>query len=439
MAKHLSLDDRITIQNKLANRSSLSEIAKILSRDISTIRKEIVNHRQCSKKTGPYVVYNNCVNKQKCPYPKYCEKCNKTIKKCRRCTNCNDLCSKYEPETCKHRDKKPYCCNGCPSRNNCRLMKYYYEAEVAQKEYEKTLSESRLGYNITPEELDYLSKTVEDLVKNKGQSIVAAYNNNPDLFTVCPKTVYNYVDAQLLTTKNIDLPKKVRFAPRKKKPQHKVDRKCRDGRTFVDFTNFLDKNPGIDVVEVDTVEGKKGEECLLTIFFKSCSLQLAFIREVNTARSVKEIFDDIYLAVGHEKFTQLFPSILEDNGHEFSDPVSIENYITYEEETREQILISRTKVFYCDSYSSYQKGSCERNHEFIRLYIPKGTSFKGLTQQDINLMMNHINSYPRGEKKNLMVPTQRFIALYGSDTAEKLNIKLIDPNQVTLNKSIFKK
>ena len=33
MAKHLSLDDRITIQSELANKSSLSEIAKILGRD----------------------------------------------------------------------------------------------------------------------------------------------------------------------------------------------------------------------------------------------------------------------------------------------------------------------------------------------------------------------------------------------------------------------
>ena len=67
MAKHLSLDDRITIQSELTNKSSLSEIAKILGRDISTIRKEIVNHRQVSKKTGPYVVYNNCINRRNCP------------------------------------------------------------------------------------------------------------------------------------------------------------------------------------------------------------------------------------------------------------------------------------------------------------------------------------------------------------------------------------
>ena len=54
-------------------------------------------------------------------------------------------------------------------------------------------------------------------------------------------------------------------------------------------------------------------------------------------------------------------------------------------------------------------------------------------------IQNELTNSSTLRKKNLMVPTQRFIALYGSDTAKKLNIKLIDPNQVTLNKSIFKK
>lgn len=168
MAKHLSLDDRITIQSELANKSSLSEIAKILGRDISTIRNEIVNHRQVSKKTGPYVVYNNCINRRNCPYQKHCEGCKKFIKACKRCTICNDLCSHYVAETCKYRDKKPNCCNGCPSKNTCRLMKYYYNASNAQVKYEKTLSESRVGFNTTLEEIDYLSELIDDLVKNKG-------------------------------------------------------------------------------------------------------------------------------------------------------------------------------------------------------------------------------------------------------------------------------
>jgi IS30 family transposase len=49
--------------------------------------------------------------------------------------------------------------------------------------------------------------------------------------------------------------------------------------------------------------------------------------------------------------------------------------------------------FYCDPCSPYQKGAFEVNHELIRRVIPKGASLDSYTQEDINKMMNHINSY----------------------------------------------
>ena len=38
------------------------------------------------------------------------------------------------------------------------------------------------------------------------------------------KTLYNYVDAQLFDIRNIDLPRKVKYRPRYKQPEFKVDR-----------------------------------------------------------------------------------------------------------------------------------------------------------------------------------------------------------------------
>jgi len=58
-----------------------------------------------------------------------------------------------------------------------------------------------------------------------------------------------------------------------------------------------------------------------------------------------------------------------------------------------------TSVYYCNPSSPFQKPTVENNHEFIRRVLPKGSSFDDLTQADINLMMEHINSYTR-EKLN---------------------------------------
>jgi hypothetical protein len=78
------------------------------------------------------------------------------------------------------------------------------------------------------------------------------------------------------------------------------------------------------------------------------------------------------------------------------------------------------------------------NHEFIRKIIPKGVSMNHLTQQDIDLMMSHINSYSR-EKLNGKSPIERFDYLYGEGLAEKLGQTKIQPNDILLKPTLMKK
>ena len=78
---------------------------------------------------------------------------------------------------------------------------------------------------------------------------------------------------------------------------------------------------------------------------------LAFLRDANTSQSVLEIFDELQARIGIERFKQIFPLILTDNGSEFSNPVAIE----CDRETGE----IRTRIFYCDAGKPYQKGAIE--------------------------------------------------------------------------------
>ena len=439
--KHLTIEERNTIYSMLSIGSTLTQISKALNRDLSTIRLEIMKHRISSRYVGIGRSYNNCVHRSKCEFRGSCEKCTRILEKnsCGRCTICNDLCSHYVADDCVRKYKKPYCCNGCKEINSCRLLKFLYKPLDAQKAYKDTLVSSRQGLNITPEELSQLTAVVDDLIKEKHQSVNSAISNNPDVFNISSRTLYKYIDAGLFDTRNLDLARKVRFSPRKNKVHHKVDRHCSENRLYVDFINYLEAHPNTDVVEIDSVEGIKGSSVLFTIFFRSCSLQLSFKRDTNNARSVQQVFDDIYLSIGHDKFTELFPVILADNGTEFSNPMAIENYTFTDNNTGKIISIPRTKVFYCDPSAPYQKGACERNHEFIRYFIPKGYDLAPYSQEMIDSMMNNINNYIRPEKKNLKSPASRFIFLYGEDVSTLLHISLIDPNDVNLSKSIFNK
>ncbi len=156
---------------------------------------------------------------------------------------------------------------------------------------------------------------------------------------------------------------------------------------------------------------------------------LAFIRDNNTAKSVTDVFNRLYKLLGHDTFTNLFQVILTDRGNEFTDPLAIEF-----NENNER----RTRVFYCDPQRSDQKGGCEVTHEMIRRVLPKKTSFDNLTQDDIALMMSHINSYNR-KKLNNQSAHQLFSFINGEYILAALGIESIPANEINLTPLLLKK
>ena len=430
MAKniHLSLSDRIIIEAGLRERRSFSAIAAELGKDPTTISKEVRAHIKLNQAGG----YNPCMIRKDCKhYGDLCHPCKFTYgKPCHSCylTKCFDVCQNFQPAQCSKLDKPPYVCNGCQQRQTCKLERHLYEAKFAQKEYEAIRSESRQGFAVTPAELERIDQIISPLIK-KGQSIHQICVNNADEIMLDERTIYNYVDAGLLSVGNIDLPRKVRYKVRKKKPPVRVDKQCHLGRTYEDFIEYTAANPDVPIVEIDSVEGRKGGKVLLTVFFRNSNLMLAFLRDRNTARSVTEVFELLYETLGHEQYCRLFPIILTDRGSEFTDPVSIECTKFGE---------IRSRVFYCDPQRSDQKGGCEVTHEFIRRILPKGTSFDSLQQRDILLMMSHINSYTR-KKLNNQSANRLFSFLYGETILPNLGIQDIPANDINLTPRLLKK
>jgi IS30 family transposase len=157
---------------------------------------------------------------------------------------------------------------------------------------------------------------------------------------------------------------------------------------------------------------------------------LAFIRDANTSKSVIDIINNLDAILGNDQFRNLFQIILTDNGSEFSNPKAIEH--------RDVFPLLRTKVYYCDAGSPYQKGACEVNHELIRRVLPKGTSFDQLTQEDINLMMDHINSYKR-KKLNNRSPYETFSFYHGEDVLKKLRCSPVAAGDIMLKPALLKK
>ncbi len=98
----------------------------------------------------------------------------------------------------------------------------------------------------------------------------------------------------------------------------------------------------------------------------------------------------------------------------------------------------RTRVFYCDAGSPYQKGSCEVNHELVRRVLPKGSSFDDLTQKDIFLIMGHINSYKR-KKQNNRSSNETFSFYYGEALLKELGCSPVTAENIILKPKLLKK
>lgn len=243
--------------------------------------------------------------------------------------------------------------------------------------------ESRAGLNISEASLASIDATISPLVE-KGQSIFMILQNHPEI-TLCEKTIYNYIDAGALSIGNLDLPKKVKYKPRKSHSSEIDDVGVFDGRCYKDFQSYIKNFPDTKITEMDTVVGPVGsKKVLLTLHFCASHFMMAFLLDSKEACGVVHTFDSINKDIGTALFTKTMPLIITDRGGEFKNPAALECSLDHS---------LRTNIYYCDPMASWQKPHCEKNHEYIRKICPQTIStFDHLTQQDVNLMMSHINS-----------------------------------------------
>ena len=430
--KHLTLSDRIYIEKCLDNNMPFKEIAKYLCKDPSTIAREIKKHIIFAHSSTPGAV-NYCENKHSCKEIDVCGKKTCGKRRCSYCNKCNSHCKLFVPNDCYNRlHRAPYVCNGCKKRTGCHQPKRYYYAENAEQEYKETLRSCREGINLTPEELSRLDALISPLVL-KGQPLFHIYTNNKDAIGCNIRTLYNYINLGILTAKRMDLRRAVKYKKRysSKKKEGFITKKARMGRTHEDMVIYLKEHPDLmnKVVQMDTVMGAKGsKQSLLTLFFTATNMQLAFVLEEHTSANVGDVFDYLELKLGTETFKEMFPIILTDNGAEFSTPDYLETAANGSK---------RTRIFYCEPYSSWQKGECEKNHEYIRYVIPKGLSMDKYTQSDINKLMNHINSLCR-ESLHGSCPYDLALILWGKDILQILNIEKVAAKEICLTEALLK-
>lgn len=191
----------------------------------------------------------------------------------------------------------------------------------------------------------------------------------------------------------------------------------------------MKNDPPDNIVEMDCVEGKKSDrKVLLTMTFRKFNLVLIFLLESQTQDEVLRIFDMLEGALGTELFRKTFEVILTDGGAEFAARAELE---------MGSDGLPRTTIYYCDPYSFWQQGCCEKNHEYIRYVLPKKTSFEGLTDEKVTLLMNHINSTKR-DSLNSHTPFELSQIFLDTKIHEFLQLAEIPADEVNLTPDLIK-
>ena len=335
--KHLTLEDRVYIENELAKGTSFKNIAAFLCKDPTTISKEVRAHRLSDwyHKGTFYNARNFCTHRYHCKKTNVCGKILLCGIKCTSCPTCNQTCRDFEKERCKRLDKAPYVCNGCPKKiNHCTIAhKYRYDARFADRKYRELLTGSRSGINMSKKQLHQKDQIITPLIE-QGQSPYQILANHPEL-DMSVRSMYTYIDKGLFTARNVDLKRQAKFKPRKCHKTQITDRSAFINRTYSDFCSLSLES----FVEMDTVKSSRdSKKALLTLFFTKEKLFLAFLVNRCTKGAVRLIFDRLEKRMGTYEFISVFENVLTDRGSEFGDPVALETGIN---------RIQRTSIYYC--------------------------------------------------------------------------------------------
>lgn len=414
---HLTESHRIKIEHYLNENYSYRKIAELLNVNVSTISREVKRNIR-TYSISNHMIIVECIHKDNC----------ERLKGSSKSKMCSINCPDYELRKCDRfstKNAKPVC-NSCPNNAKCKLARKKYIANVANNKYELRII-LRPKIRITQEQFDFINKLFSEKM-TKGQSISVIYQNHKDEIMVSENTVRNYLKRGLLKSNQLDMirPRFTANKSVKRRVIKNVD--LLNGRTYEDYINYT-KEKDILIVQLDTVVGKLVDnKKILTIHWPSFHFQIGILLEKLSPAFVNNALMELKNKLGLVTYKILFQVILTDNGIEFSLLDEIEN-----DENGELI----TKVFFCDPYKSSQKGSCERNHEFIRYVLPKGVSFDNLNQKDVDLIFSHINSTPRNSL-GFKTPFELFKTAFGIEVLRILNINEINKDDVHLKPELIK-
>lgn len=203
--------------------------------------------------------------------------------------------------------------------------------------------------------------------------------------SVCVGTLYSYIDKRVfLNLSNKDLWEKGRVKQKKQKVRRSPHPLL---PSIEDRPEIINQRGELGHKEIDLIVGCEGSKAAtLTMTDRKGRTELAYKIPDKRAASVRAVFDRLERKMGKRRFREMFKSITTDNGPEF---------LEYDLLTKSIFGGRRFEVYYCHSYSAWEKGTNENHNRLMRRFFPKGTDFTRVSQRSIQEAVDFLNHYPR--------------------------------------------
>lgn len=147
-----------------------------------------------------------------------------------------------------------------------------------------------------------------------------------------------------------------------------------DDRTFIDKRpKKINKRRGLGHVEADfIVSGKGGTGRLLVVVDRKTRVTFLELITIVTIRNVHKKF---------QKIKKRFPEL---------QTITTDNDILFQKhkDLEQQLEI---RIYFCNPYHSWEKGSVENTNKEIRKTIPKGSNLSKYSKRFINILEKKLN------------------------------------------------
>ena len=284
-------------------------------------------------------------------------------------------------------------------RRNCDRRSGRYDADLAQRKCERRQKEKPHRVRFTEEvrlrveamlREDYSPEQIVGRCKLEGLECVSV------------ETIYQYVWGD--KRRGGDLHTHLRRKGRKyRKRGAKKDSRgvIRDRVSIDERPKVVDDKSRFGDLEIDLVVGANHRRALLTANDRASGISWIALLEGKDSKALAEKAAETLMP-----FKGLLHTITSDNGKEFAEHKAIAKSLAVD-------------YYFAHPYHSWERGANENMNGLIRQYLPKGTSFDSLDDNEIKRIRDKLNHRPR-KKLGYLTPIEYFFANF----APELNLSL---------------